>query len=208
MTSDPIPVPAIEVLSAQKTYPTGTVALQPVDLTIQEGEFVTLLGPSGCGKSTLLKMVAGLLERADDPATAIVELGAGAAEPISFADLERRVAALAAGLAQAGVRPGQRVAMLIRPGIDLTVAVYAVWRLGASIVVADAGLGLRNLGRALRSAQRTVETLEEEMQALRQKLEARPRGRPRLKPLDDEDEDEVLVSAESDEPQPVKWWKD
>ncbi|WNL41642.1 ABC transporter ATP-binding protein [Halomonas sp. PAMB 3264] len=37
----------------------------PVDLTIQEGEFVTLLGPSGCGKSTLLKMVAGLTEPSD-----------------------------------------------------------------------------------------------------------------------------------------------
>jgi NitT/TauT family transport system ATP-binding protein len=59
------PVPAIEVLSAQKTYPNGTVALEPVDLTIQQGEFVTLLGPSGCGKSTLLKMVAGLLEPTD-----------------------------------------------------------------------------------------------------------------------------------------------
>ncbi|MFT3801900.1 MAG: ABC transporter ATP-binding protein [Burkholderiaceae bacterium] len=58
-------VPAIEILSAQKTYPNGTVALQPVDLTIPEGEFVTLLGPSGCGKSTLLKMIAGLLEPSD-----------------------------------------------------------------------------------------------------------------------------------------------
>ncbi len=58
-------VPAIEVLSAHKTYPDGTVALQPVDLTIREGEFVTLLGPSGCGKSTLLKMVAGLLDPTD-----------------------------------------------------------------------------------------------------------------------------------------------
>jgi NitT/TauT family transport system ATP-binding protein len=63
--SDTPPIPAIEVLSAQKTYPNGTVALQPVDLTIQEGEFVTLLGPSGCGKSTLLKMIAGLLEPTD-----------------------------------------------------------------------------------------------------------------------------------------------
>ncbi|TFZ01030.1 ABC transporter ATP-binding protein [Ramlibacter rhizophilus] len=56
---------AVEVLSAHKTYPGGTVALQPVDLTVQEGEFVTLLGPSGCGKSTLLKMMAGLLEPSD-----------------------------------------------------------------------------------------------------------------------------------------------
>jgi NitT/TauT family transport system ATP-binding protein len=54
--------PAVEVLSAEKTYPNGTHALLPVQLTVQEGEFITLLGPSGCGKSTLLKMVAGLLD--------------------------------------------------------------------------------------------------------------------------------------------------
>jgi acyl-coenzyme A synthetase/AMP-(fatty) acid ligase/pimeloyl-ACP methyl ester carboxylesterase len=94
----------------------------------------------------------GLLARANDHETAIAELGPHASKPISFADLERRVADLAVGLERAGVRPGQRVALLVRPGIDLTVAVYACWRVGAAIVVADAGLGLRNLGRALRSA--------------------------------------------------------
>ena len=52
---------AVEVLSADKTYPNGTHALLPVNLNVRSGEFVTLLGPSGCGKSTLLKMVAGLL---------------------------------------------------------------------------------------------------------------------------------------------------
>ncbi len=60
-----ISVPAVEVLSAEKTYPNGTQALLPVDLSIAEGEFVTLLGPSGCGKSTLLKMVAGMLAPSD-----------------------------------------------------------------------------------------------------------------------------------------------
>ncbi|MBM3409125.1 MAG: ABC transporter ATP-binding protein [Betaproteobacteria bacterium] len=58
-------VPAVEVLSVEKTYPNGTQALLPVNLTVREGEFITLLGPSGCGKSTLLKMVAGLLEPSD-----------------------------------------------------------------------------------------------------------------------------------------------
>ncbi|WP_215848560.1 ABC transporter ATP-binding protein [Candidatus Pantoea bituminis] len=57
--------PAIDVLSAEKIYPNGTRALLPVDLTIRQGEFVTLLGPSGCGKSTLLKMIAGLIEPSD-----------------------------------------------------------------------------------------------------------------------------------------------
>jgi putative spermidine/putrescine transport system ATP-binding protein/spermidine/putrescine transport system ATP-binding protein len=36
------------------------VAVQPMDLDIAEGSFVTLLGPSGCGKTTLLRMLAGL----------------------------------------------------------------------------------------------------------------------------------------------------
>jgi NitT/TauT family transport system ATP-binding protein len=57
--------PAIEVLSAEKIYSNGTRALLPVNLTINQGEFVTLLGPSGCGKSTLLKMIAGLVEPSD-----------------------------------------------------------------------------------------------------------------------------------------------
>ncbi|MGQ3001612.1 MAG: ABC transporter ATP-binding protein [Hydrogenophaga sp.] len=61
-TDQPSATLAIDIQGVQKTYPNGTVALQPVDLTVREGEFVTLLGPSGCGKSTLLKMVAGLLE--------------------------------------------------------------------------------------------------------------------------------------------------
>ncbi|MEO5760256.1 MAG: ATP-binding cassette domain-containing protein [Mesorhizobium sp.] len=35
-------------------------ALSDVDLTIGEGDFVSLLGPSGCGKSTALRLIAGL----------------------------------------------------------------------------------------------------------------------------------------------------
>ncbi len=37
------------------------LALDSVDLTISEGEFVTIVGPSGCGKSTLLNLIVGLM---------------------------------------------------------------------------------------------------------------------------------------------------
>jgi len=41
------------------------VALQDVNLTVAQGEFITLIGHSGCGKSTLLNLVAGLLKTDD-----------------------------------------------------------------------------------------------------------------------------------------------
>jgi NitT/TauT family transport system ATP-binding protein len=50
----------IHVQDVGKVYPTGTVALDGIDLAIEDGEFVALLGPSGCGKSTLLRIMASL----------------------------------------------------------------------------------------------------------------------------------------------------
>ena len=39
-----------------------TQVLKNINISIEEGEFVTLLGPSGCGKSTILRLVAGLIQ--------------------------------------------------------------------------------------------------------------------------------------------------
>src|SRR4029453_13147764 len=49
----------VEVRNIQKYF--GEVpAVDGVDLTTKEGEFLVLLGPSGCGKTTLMRMIAGL----------------------------------------------------------------------------------------------------------------------------------------------------
>lgn len=53
----------IEMKSIVKTYDIGSVqfnALDGVDCTIEEGEFVVILGPSGAGKSTLLNLIGGM----------------------------------------------------------------------------------------------------------------------------------------------------
>ena len=92
---------------------------------------------------------AALEERAGDLSPAVVELSG---RTVSWDLLGRRVRELASGLAASGLRRGQRVALLVPPGADLTAALYACWRAGAVVVVADAGLGLRALGRALRGA--------------------------------------------------------
>ena len=52
--------PAIVLERISKVYPSGTIALQDVDLSIGQGEFLSLVGPSGCGKSTVLGLIAGL----------------------------------------------------------------------------------------------------------------------------------------------------
>ncbi|MGW0503133.1 ABC transporter ATP-binding protein [Micromonospora sp. NPDC003241] len=45
-----------------KVFRDGTVAVDTINLDVNDGEFLVLLGPSGCGKSTVLRMIAGLEE--------------------------------------------------------------------------------------------------------------------------------------------------
>ena len=54
----------IKLTNLQKIYRTKeieTVALENVNLEVQQGEFLSIMGPSGCGKSTLLNIM-GLLD--------------------------------------------------------------------------------------------------------------------------------------------------
>jgi len=102
---------------------------------------------------------SALTDRAADGSPAVVEVGEGTGDgaratggTVTWAQLSRRVEDLAAGLVAAGVGPGTRVGLLVEPSADLTAAVYALWRAGAVIVVADKGLGLHGMRRALRGA--------------------------------------------------------
>ncbi|MDT0115740.1 alpha/beta fold hydrolase [Microbacterium sp. PRF11] len=93
--------------------------------------------------------------RRDDDDTAVIDMSTardGAPLRVSWRQLAARVDELAAGLDAFGVRAGDRVSLLVPPGPTLTAALYACVRIGAVVVVADRGLGISGLSRAVRGA--------------------------------------------------------
>ncbi|GAC1370254.1 MAG: hypothetical protein NVSMB43_05490 [Pseudarthrobacter sp.] len=110
--------------------------------------------PTGTGGPPLWAPLTGLASGPDGGTTAVAEMSAsgGVSRSLSWRELEQSIAALAAGLQQAGVARGSRVSLMVPPGVDLTVVLYACLRLGAVVVVADAGLGIRGLSRAVKGA--------------------------------------------------------
>lgn len=50
----------VTLQAVTKSYDGKNQIIQPLNVTVNDGEFMVMVGPSGCGKSTLLRMVAGL----------------------------------------------------------------------------------------------------------------------------------------------------
>lgn len=102
-------------------------------------------------------MLAALTERANDTSVAVVDMdpkgdGTSVSVTLTWAELNQQVNAAATRLHALGVRPGDRVNLMVPPGARLTTLIYACMKLGAVIVVADTGLGLPGLTRALKGA--------------------------------------------------------
>lgn len=102
-------------------------------------------------------MLAALTERANDTSTAVVDMdpkgdGTSVSVTLTWAELNQQVNAAATRLHALGVRPGDRVNLMVPPGARLTTLIYACMKLGAVIVVADTGLGIPGLTRALKGA--------------------------------------------------------
>lgn len=97
-------------------------------------------------------VTAILDSRREDESIASVDFAQNPAQQITWRHLWHVTTSIASGLLELGVRPGDRVSMLVPPGNNLTAALYACLKIGAVAVVADAGLGPKGMTRATTSA--------------------------------------------------------
>ncbi|ABV95874.1 ATPase (plasmid) [Dinoroseobacter shibae DFL 12 = DSM 16493] len=125
----PTPPPEVACIALAKTFPGGTEAVRPLDLSFAAGQTTALVGPSGCGKSTVLRLVAGL----ESPSAGRIEIaGAPPAETLRRAGLSvafqdpsllpwrsvRGNIELALGLARRPVEAGEVDQLIRLVGLD------------------------------------------------------------------------------------------
>lgn len=72
---------------------------------------------------------------------------------ITFEQLDQQSSAIAAGLLQRGLKPGDRIAMLIPFNAEFITVVFALLKAGAAIVLIDPGMGRKHLVRCLQEAE-------------------------------------------------------
>jgi acyl-CoA synthetase (AMP-forming)/AMP-acid ligase II len=71
----------------------------------------------------------------------------------TFAELDHESNLLAAGLEQIGIRRGVRTVLMVPPSLDFYALTFALFKVGAVVVLIDPGMGMRNLGVCLKEAE-------------------------------------------------------
>ncbi len=137
-------------------YPdAGHLTPEDVDIATPIYRWLAQLGTSGDARTIAVSepLWSAIDRMRESSQPAVVEMaGTEPRRTVTWSQLAQDVETVGAGLAAAGVERGDRVSLLVPPGIDLTTCLYACWRIGAVAVIADAGLGAQGMTKALRSA--------------------------------------------------------
>ncbi|MBU0484690.1 MAG: AMP-binding protein [Proteobacteria bacterium] len=88
--------------------------------------------------------------------TALLCPTAGRYQGWTFAEIERHVSAYAHGLTRVGVVRGDRVILMVRPSLEFICLTFALFRIGAPVILIDPGMGYKNLLRCIGSVQPDV----------------------------------------------------
>ncbi len=110
----------------------------------------------------LVNMASFLSRRAaeapDEPAIRVAKSKDGKTtfEDVSFARLDQDSGRIAAGLAQAGLEPGMRASVFVKPGVELIAITFGLLKLGAVPVLIDPGMGPKNVLACVEKMQPTA----------------------------------------------------
>ncbi|MFK0038233.1 alpha/beta fold hydrolase [Paenarthrobacter sp. NPDC090517] len=142
---DWLAVHGVAISGDDSQVPVSTVSGEPVKDMAEEKDPALrplwgLLGELAAGPSN------------EDIAVAEMAPDGSVSRSLSWQQLDRNILDLAAGLREVGVGRGSRVSLMVPPGTELTVALYACLKVGAVVVVADAGLGTKGMSRAVKGA--------------------------------------------------------
>ena len=94
-------------------------------------------------------IAAALLTVAARKPSAVAIIEAKSGRRFTFADIRDRSLRYARFLVDAGVAPGQRVMLMVRPGADFVCLTFALFMIGAVVILIDPGMGYKNLLRSL-----------------------------------------------------------
>lgn len=83
--------------------------------------------------------------------TGLIEARSG--KQLTFGDLDYAADQYASYLAEEGVRPGDRVMLMVRPSAEFISLAFAMFRLGAPVILIDPGMGYRNLLRCIENVR-------------------------------------------------------
>ncbi len=84
----------------------------------------------------------------------LIEAATG--KTLSFAELNQRADAVAHILSRKGVKPGERVMLMVRPSADFICITFALFKIGAPVILIDPGMGYRNLLRCIEGVRPEV----------------------------------------------------
>ena len=105
-----------------------------------------------CNIAAVLQDAA--LERGEDIAL-VVKKGRGYRR-YSFSELSRRSLDFSGRLLRAGIGPGDRVMLMVRPSLEFICLTFALFHLGAVVILIDPGMGYRNLLRCIQSVRPNI----------------------------------------------------
>jgi len=100
--------------------------------------------------------IAAVLEKVAahrSEATALVQKIRGRYRRFTFSDLDRRRRDFSARLRGAGIGRGDRVMLMVRPSMEFIVLTFALFSIGAVVILIDPGMGYRNLLRCIQSVK-------------------------------------------------------